>query len=1040
VSGTSRVAATWFATPPFSFDLNFTDGRSHQVALYAMDFDNQSRAQRVDVLDSLSGNVLDSRTMSSFVQGEYLVWNILGHVMIRVTLTGAVNGVVSGLFFDPIKQPPALSLSSTNAGFAATAGLANPSSQSVGILNTGGGNLNWTATKTQPWLTLSSTSGTAPSNLVIGASIAGLSPGTYSDTVTIAAPGANGSPQTVAVTLTVAPLPPALAVSISSLTFTGTAGADNPVSQSVAIENTGGGNFNWTASKTQSWLTLSATSGSAPTTLSIGTAIAGLSAGIYSDTVTINAPGIPGSPQTITVSLTLAAPVTQGPIANWTFDASTISGSTVLDTSGNGINGTIQGAVTPVDGKSNGALSFDGSAGYILTGPDPRPAMAGELTLAAWIRTTNSSRTETIISKYNLSGSEDGYIFETTAAGYLALHLGGADTPGNADIVDGTNLINDGQWHYVAVIIRTNEDVSFYVDGGLSSIYYLTTFYGGIAPPVGIGGPPLPYSNLFTGSMDEVRIYNRALSTTEMSQLYGGTVTTVPGGEVLYNGIAMPKNFPPPISATQMLRTPYYINNPPRVIPISLGRQLFVDDFLIDQTTLQRVQHQPVMRTNPVLTPGTPISGGAWFDPASQLYKMWYYNTTNDYRYAYSTDGINWTLPTYPDVLVPGTNEVVTGGDTVWLDLDEPNPARRYKSFGVDAGALKVYVYFSADGIHWTGKQSFDINTLSDRTTAFWNPFRHVWVNSDRGSAGLPATPYRSAYESRARFYSESKDLVTWTPSDPSVTFWTGADDHDPPYAGPGGAPPELYTLDGVAYESVMLGLFSWFNPGIGYDNYTQPGPILVELGVGFSRDGFSWVRPTRGSGPTGAFIPASNIPGTWNAYNTQSVGGGMLVVGDELWFYFSARTLQKPLDGTFSTGLATLRRDGFYSMDAGASQGTLTTRPLLFSGNHLFVNVRDPSGQLLVEALDANGNVIPGFSMANSVPLSVDQTLQEVTWSGAALSSLAGQNVKFKFYLTNGSLYSFWVTPSAQGASYGYVAAGGPGLTGTTDTVGAAH
>src|SRR5204863_4146913 len=147
---------------------------------------------------------------------------------------------------------------------------------------------------------------------------------------------------------------------------------------------------------------------------------------------------------------------------------------------------------------------------------------------------------------------------------------------------------------------------------------------------------------------------------------------------------------------------PYYINNPPNVIPIDVGRQLFVDDFLIEQTTLQRTPHQAAIFPNPVLTPGTPISGGAWFDPASQLYKMWYWNTTNDYRYAYSTDGKNWTLPTYPDVLVPNTNEVVTGGDTVWLDLQETNPARRYKSFGVDVGALKVYVYFSPDGIHWT--------------------------------------------------------------------------------------------------------------------------------------------------------------------------------------------------------------------------------------------------------------------------------------------------------------------------------------------------
>jgi hypothetical protein len=70
-----------------------------------------------------------------------------------------------------------------------------------------------------------------------------------------------------------------------------------------------------------------------------------------------------------------------------------------------------------------------------------------------------------------------------------------------------------------------------------------------------------------------------------------------------------------------------------------------------------------------------------------------------------------------------------------------------------------------------------------------------------------------------------------------------------------------------------------------------------------------------------------------------------------------------------------------------------------------------------------------------------VNKILQEVTWTGANnLATLAGRNVKLKFYLTNGSLYSFWVTPSAQGASYGYVAAGGPGFTSAIDTVGAAH
>ena len=67
------------------------------------------------------------------------------------------------------------------------------------------------------------------------------------------------------------------------------------------------------------------------------------------------------------------------------------------------------------------------------------------------------------------------------------------------------------------------------------------------------------------------------------------------------------------------------------------------------------------------------------------------------------------------------------------------------------------------------------------------------------------------------------------------------------------------------------------------------------------------------------------------------------------------------------------------------------------------------------------------------------DKTRRQVTWKGASdLAKLSGQNVRFRFTLRNGQLYAFWVTPSASGASYGYVAAGGPEFDGPIDTVGA--
>ena len=101
-SGGGRVASTWYAGTSFTVDVNLTDGATHQVALYAVDWDATTRAERVDVLDAVSGVVLDSQLVSGFHGGQYLVWNLSGHVTLRVTNVGTPNVVVSGLFFDAV--------------------------------------------------------------------------------------------------------------------------------------------------------------------------------------------------------------------------------------------------------------------------------------------------------------------------------------------------------------------------------------------------------------------------------------------------------------------------------------------------------------------------------------------------------------------------------------------------------------------------------------------------------------------------------------------------------------------------------------------------------------------------------------------------------------------------------------------------------------------------------------------------------------------------------------------------------------------------
>src|SRR5579872_4196304 len=83
--------------------------------------------------------------------------------------------------------------------------------------------------------------------------------------------------------------------------------------------------------------------------------------------------------------------------------------------------------------------------------------------------------------------------------------------------------------------------------------------------------------------------------------LAGGTAVAQSGGQVLYNGIVMPQQWPPLAVPGQNYQLPTYITNPPAVIPIDVGRQLFVDDFLIQQTTMTRTAHQPVKYSlNPI--------------------------------------------------------------------------------------------------------------------------------------------------------------------------------------------------------------------------------------------------------------------------------------------------------------------------------------------------------------------------------------------------------------------------------------------------------
>jgi hypothetical protein len=517
------------------------------------------------------------------------------------------------------------------------------------------------------------------------------------------------------------------------------------------------------------------------------------------------------------------------------------------------------------------------------------------------------------------------------------------------------------------------------------------------------------------------------------------------------NAIKLPDQWPPAgldPNSTEPMRVPYLEKeNIPAVIPINIGRQLFIDDFLIENTDLTRTFHAAEKyKGDPVLKPETKQEleptgiesddqavtylghGGAFYNPEKKHFEMFY---TAGWRggmaLATSKDLIHWNRPDLGlhegSIILPAGIDFAGMDNAIWLDLAAKDPTQRYKAI-IQRGKSHT-LHTSPNGLVWS--LGVPAGESGDYSSFFHNPFRNIWVQSTK----------RNTERGRARYYSENKDFLKSADRDKSV-FWTNADKLDP--ADPEiQNPPQLYSLNAVAYESIVVGEhYLLLGP---WNRVCEQGkfPKITELHLGFSRDGFHWSRTTDRK----PFIAASRKEGAHDRAYLHGTNGVMLVHDDKLWFPYCGYSGIAPNGhrGMYTgaaIGMATLRRDGFASMDASDKPGTLTTRPLAFNGRNLFVNVNNPSGELRVEILGENGEPISPFTKENSIVIRADSTLHEVAWNNTKdLESVRGKAVRLRFHLTNGHLYSFWVSDDSRGASKGYLGGGGSSYGGIIDHAG---
>jgi hypothetical protein len=229
-----------------------------------------------------------------------------------------------------------------------------------------------------------------------------------------------------------------------------------------------------------------------------------------------------------TIAAGAQADLKKGLVAYYRFDGN------VKDSSGNFNDGVITGGVVPTQdrhGRAKGAMLFDGT-GYVVVADAPSLNPKNQLTLAFWMRLDAFGGTWTsILYKGQLEGGNclSGRQYTVWANNESFVDISSAAGEGSCTRdLPSLPFSMVGQWTHVAYVIdrRTTNKMSVYINGALQS--QMDDNYTGFErtyQPLLIGATSEDYGAFpFVGALDELRVYNRALSASEIGQLYGGSL------------------------------------------------------------------------------------------------------------------------------------------------------------------------------------------------------------------------------------------------------------------------------------------------------------------------------------------------------------------------------------------------------------------------------------------------------------------------------------------------------------------------------------
>lgn len=200
------------------------------------------------------------------------------------------------------------------------------------------------------------------------------------------------------------------------------------------------------------------------------------------------------------------------------FDFESINGNEAHDLSQSHNNGTIDGATTVTD-QYGQYLSFDGTNDYVNCGNDSSVNFGegGDFSLSVWVMLTSSAGASLVFKGTGFPGSQF-YGVRWSATGKFRFSIGGTDDESFAD----KPMVFDTQWHFIVGTFSRDGDLTTYLDGAAGT-------------PVSISGigdcdntsdlciGTINGESWHNGSIDEVRIFNRALSAQEISDIFEST-------------------------------------------------------------------------------------------------------------------------------------------------------------------------------------------------------------------------------------------------------------------------------------------------------------------------------------------------------------------------------------------------------------------------------------------------------------------------------------------------------------------------------------